>query len=332
MGSVAIVTGGAGFLGSHLCNRLLHDGYQVVAIDDLSGGYKENVPNGVAFFEADVCRPAQIRRLFRRLRPSVVCHFAAYAAEGLSPFIRRFNYHNNVTGSANVISAIIQYAPDCQLVFASSAAVYGDAPVPYREDGPLLPIDPYGVAKSAIERDLFLAWRQFGLRSICLRMHNVYGPRQNLNDRYRNVAGIFIRQALRGELLSVFGDGGQVRCFTFVDDVCNVVSRLLGHSSRPGWFAVNVGSDEETAIRELAKKVAIQLGVDDRVNHLPSRDEARHVVCDHSFLASLLGEVVFTPLSAGIAAMCDWARCSTSRPWVRPCAIEVPRLLPAYWR
>ena len=208
------VTGCAGLLGSNYCRHLLENGHEVVGIDNLSGGYKAFVPKGenFTFVKLNLENRKKVVELFDEHKPEVLIHFAAYAAEGLSPFIRNFNYRNNLICSANLINECIKN--DTKMIFTSSMAVYGEQEPPFTEDKRPQPIDPYGVAKYAVECDLRLAHEQFGLRYNIVRPHNVLGVYQNIWDKYRNVIGIFIRKTLNGQPILVYGDGEQTRAFS----------------------------------------------------------------------------------------------------------------------
>jgi UDP-glucose 4-epimerase len=195
--TTSLVTGGAGFIGSHVVDALLERGHQVVVLDDLSGGYRENVSSRAVFIQGSVTDAACIEALFRKHRIDYVYHLAAYAAEGLSHFIRRFNYTNNVIGSVNLINAAVQHECKC-FVFTSSIAVYGAGQLPMTEEMMPRPEDPYGIAKFAVELDLRAAAHMFGLKWVVFRPHNVYGERQNIADKYRNVLGIFMNQVMQG--------------------------------------------------------------------------------------------------------------------------------------
>ena len=192
------VTGCAGLLGSNYSRHLINNGHEVIGIDNLSGGYKAFVPKGenFTFIKLNLERRKKLAELFKEHKPDLLFHFAAYAAEGLSPFIRNFNYRNNLICSANLINPCIECGT--KIVFTSSMAVYGGQEPPFTEDKQPQPIDPYGVAKYAVECDLKLAHEQFGLRYNIVRPHNVLGTYQNIWDRYRNVIGIFIRKTLNG--------------------------------------------------------------------------------------------------------------------------------------
>src|ERR1700757_220527 len=160
-----LVTGGAGFIGAHVARHLLDAGHDVVVLDDLSGGYEANVPAEATFFAGSVADPELVDELFRTQEFSHVFHLAAYAAEGLSHFIRRFNYTNNVIGSVNLINASVNNTVKC-FVFTSSIAVYGSGQVPMAEEATPMPEDPYGVGKYAVEMDLKAAHDMFGLNHV----------------------------------------------------------------------------------------------------------------------------------------------------------------------
>src|ERR1051326_177009 len=214
----SLVTGGAGFIGSHVARWCLSLGHQVIVLDDLSGGFADQVPDGATFIQGSVTDESLIASLFERHRFDYVYHLAAYAAEGLSHFIRRFHYRNNLIGTVNLVNEAVKAGTRC-FVFTSSIAVYGKGQLPMHEDMIPRPEDPYGISKYAAELDLAAAHEMFGLRYVIFRPHNVYGKHQNFADPYRNVLGIFMSQILRGEPLTIFGDGEQTRAFSHIDDV-----------------------------------------------------------------------------------------------------------------
>ena len=193
-----LVTGGAGFIGSHVAAALLARGHRVTVLDDLSGGFVDNIPAGATFVQGSITDPALVDRVFAG-GFDYVYHLAAYAAESLSHFIKRFNYTNNLIGSVNLINAAINTGAR-GLVFTSSIAVYGPSQaLPMTEETRPDPEDSYGIAKFAVEQELRASRHMFGLDSIVFRPHNVYGPGQNIGDRYRNVVGIFMNQLLQGQ-------------------------------------------------------------------------------------------------------------------------------------
>src|SRR6266853_1454834 len=219
----SLVTGGAGFIGSHVAEHLVRMRHRVVVLDDLSGGFKDNVPAATTFVHGSILDAELIDNLFREHKFDYVYHLAAYAAEGLSHFIKRFNYNNNLIGSVNLINASVNYGVRC-FVFTSSIAVYGRNQVPITEDMVPMPEDSYGIAKLAVERELKVTQEMFGLDYVIFRPHNVYGERQNIGDRYRNVVGIFMNQLMKGEAMTIFGDGEQQRAFTHINDVASVIA------------------------------------------------------------------------------------------------------------
>src|SRR5208337_71197 len=174
-------------------------------------------PTGATFVEGSILDTELVESLFIEHRFSCVYHLAAYAAEGLSHFIKRFNYLNNLVGSVNLIDAAVNYGTKC-FVFTSSMAVYGSNQVPFSEQMPPAPEDSYGIAKAAVEKELAITRAMFGMDYVIFRPHNVVGERQNIGDRYRNVAGIFMNQILKGQPMTVFGDGEQMRAFSYVGD------------------------------------------------------------------------------------------------------------------
>jgi UDP-glucose 4-epimerase len=326
-----LVTGGAGFIGSHVADALLGRGHQVTVLDDLSGGFEENVSPAADFVRGSVTDAALIGRLFADRPFDYVFHLAAYAAEGLSHFIKRFNYTNNVIGSVNLINASINTGVK-GFVFASSIAVYGSRPsAPMSEDAVPEPDDPYGIAKYAVERDLVASRAMFGLDYIIFRPHNVYGPRQNIGDRYRNVVGIFMNQILSGQPMTIFGDGTQTRAFSYIDDVAPVMASVVDEPR--GWNDVfNVGADEPYTLNELAGRVAAAMGVEAPVMHLAARHEAWHAHPNHEKIRRVFGGGETTSLDEGLRAMARWVRergARTSRSFE---GIEITRNLPPAWR
>lgn len=326
-----LVTGGAGFLGAHVAAELLRRGHEVVVLDDLSGGLESQVPRGARFVRGSVLDDALVERLFREARFEVVFHLAAYAAEGLSPFIRRFNYENNVVGSMTVLNAAVRHEVR-RLVFTSSIAVYGTGELPLRETTTPRPEDPYGIAKYAVELDLAAASREFGLEHCIFRPHNVYGELQSMRDRYRNVVGIFLNQVLAGRPLTIFGDGLQTRAFTYVGDlVPAVVDGGFVEAARNRTF--NVGGDHPSSVLELAETLLEVTGARVPIEHLPARHEVVHAWADHTLARELLGaRLDATSLRDGLARTWAWARALGPQETPPFAAIEIHKGLPPSWR
>ena len=241
MKKTVLITGVAGLLGSRLADWIIENKpeYEVVGVDDLSGGYEENIHKDVKFWQMDLTEHP-IENIFTTHKIDYVFHFAAYAAEGLSPFIRCYNYDNNLKSTAKIINECIKHDVK-RLVFTSTLAVYGHGNGGiFDESQQQAPIDPYGVAKYGCEMDIQIAGEQHGLDWCIIRPHNVYGVKQNIWDKYRNVLGIWMYQHLNGEDMTIFGDGEQTRAFSFIDD-----------SIEPLW---------NSAVREKASKEIINLG------------------------------------------------------------------------
>ena len=326
-----LVTGGAGFIGAHVARHLLEAGYDVVVLDDLSGGYEANVPTGATFVNGSVTDPELVEDLFRTHEFAFVFHLAAYAAEGLSHFIRRFNYTNNVLGSVNVLNAAIRAENVERFVFASSIAVYGPAQTPMSEEVVPEPEDPYGIAKYAVELDLAAAHRMFGVDYTIFRPHNVYGELQNLADPYRNVIGIFMNQVMSGRAMTVFGDGLQTRAFTHIDDVAPLIAHSIDVPEAKN-EVFNIGADTPYTVLDLAHAVARAFDVaEPEIDFLPARKEVVHAFSDHAKLHRAFGQEQTVPLEDGLRRMAEWAREAGVRDPIRFESVEVLRNMPPSW-
>ena len=325
-----LVTGVAGFIGSHVCRHLVEQGHRVIGLDDLSGGFRDQLPPGAQFVEGSITEAALIERLFAEHRFEYVFHLAAYAAEGLSHFIKRFNYTNNLLGSVNLINASVNHGVKC-FVFTSSIAVYGRNQLPMKEESAPQPEDPYGIAKYAVELDLREAREMFGLNYVVFRPHNVYGENQNLGDRYRNVIGIFMNQLLQGQPMTVFGDGKQTRAFSYIDDVAPIIAASI---ARPACYnqVFNVGADKPYSVMELARVVAAAMGVKPDIKHLEARNEVVDAYSSHEKVQAHFGDLIKNvPLQEGVQRMAAWARKTGARRGKPFEGIEVRKNLPASW-
>jgi UDP-glucose 4-epimerase len=325
----ALVTGGAGFIGAHVTNELIKMGYQVVVVDDLSGGFEENVNPAATFIKASITDHEFITKLFADHKFDYVYHLAAYAAEGLSHFIKRFNYNNNLIGSVNLINESIKHKVKC-FVFTSSIAVYGSGIPPLREDMIPIPEDPYGIAKLAVEMELRVSHEMFGLDYVIFRPHNVYGEYQNLGDRYRNVVGIFMNQLMQGKQLSVFGDGMQTRAFSYIGDIAPHIANCV---SNPKAYnqVINVGADKDYTVKDLAYTVMEAMDIKGELRYLPSRNEVMHAYSDHSKSKAIFGDSANTTLLDGLKKMKDWAKKTGIKKSSRFENIEIFDKLPSFW-
>ena len=329
--SRVLVTGGAGFLGSHVASTLIERGHDVTILDDLSGGFRANVPPAARFVEGSVADARLVDAVFADGGFTRVYHLAAYAAEGLSHFIRRFNYTNNVIGTMNLVNASVNTGVGT-FVFTSSIAVYGAAPsLPVTEAMVPQPEDPYGIAKYAVEMDLRACHEMFGLDYIIFRPHNVFGPRQNIGDRYRNVVGIFMNQLLQGLPMTIFGDGTQTRAFSYIDDVAPVIAESADVPEALN-RVFNIGADEACSLNDLSNLVATAMHAEPKAVHLAARHEVQHIHADHSEVRRVFGSRRQTPLREGLARTAAWVREHGSRA-TRPFEfIEIRKELPDAWR
>ncbi len=329
--SRSLVTGGAGFMGAHLARELLERGDEVTVLDDLSGGFADNVDGDARFVEASVTDVDAVADLFAASKFERVYHLGAYAAEGLSHFIKRFNYTNNVLGSVNLINAAVNHGVDC-FVFTSSIAVYGSEQTPMTEEMIPQPEDSYGIAKRAVELELQCSKEMFDLDYVIFRPHNVYGELQNIGDKYRNVLGIFINQIMQGEPLSIFGDGTQTRAFSYVTDVVQPIAAAPETEGARG-EAFNVGADQPWSVNDLADLVRREMGVPDHpILHHEARKEVVDAFSDHSKLHRVFGARDTVSLPDGIGRMCAWARQHGPQPTTPFAGIEVEKNLPPSWR
>lgn len=325
----SLVTGGAGFIGAHVSRSLIESGKQVIVLDDLSGGFEENVPEEAIFINGSITDHQLLEEIFNKYEIEFVYHLAAYAAEGLSHFIKRFNYTNNLTGSVNLINEAVKHKVKC-FVFTSSIATYGALPPPMREDMIPQPEDPYGIAKLAVEMDLKVTKEMFGLDYVIFRPHNVYGEYQNLGDRYRNVVGIFMNQLMQGNPLTIFGDGSQTRAFTYVGDISPIIANCVDNKECYG-EVFNIGAEKDYSVKELATEVMTAMELEGEIRYLEERNEVLHAHSDHSKVKQFFGKYSSTTLSDGLRAMAKWAKETGIKKSAKFENIEITEKLPPVW-
>jgi len=327
----SLVTGGAGFIGAHVTNELIKLGHSVVVLDDLSGGFEDNINPQAIFVKGSVTDQRLVKKLFEEHKFDYVYHLAAYAAEGLSHFIRKFNYENNLIGSINLINESIKNKIKC-FVFTSSIAVYGAGQLPMSEDTIPQPEDPYGISKYAVELDLKTAHEMFGLNFVVFRPHNVYGEYQNVGDRYRNVIGIFMNQLMQGNPLTIFGDGSQTRAFSYISDVAPYIAKSVDIPAAYNQV-FNIGGDKEYSVKELAGTVMKVLGKEQPIRYLTARNEVLHAYSDHTKAKKIFGikDNDFVDLETGVGKMAKWALDAGPRKTPRFTNIEIFEKLPAIW-
>ncbi|MDW3193219.1 MAG: NAD-dependent epimerase/dehydratase family protein [Cytophagales bacterium] len=325
----SLVTGGAGFVGAHVVRDLLAAGHNVIVLDDLSGGFEENIPEEAKFIKGSITDHELLEQLFNDHKIKYVYHLAAYAAEGLSHFIKRFNYNNNLIGSVNLINESIKHKVSC-FVFTSSIAVYGALEPPMTEAMTPVPEDPYGIAKLAVEQELRVSHEMFGLDYVVFRPHNVYGEYQNLGDRYRNVVGIFMNQLMQDKPLTIFGDGSQTRAFTYVGDISPVIANCVNDPKAYGQV-FNVGADKNYSVKDLATEVMTAMEIDGELRFTEARNEVLHAYSDHAKTKEYFGEYAKTSLAEGLKKMADWAKTVGINKSNKFENIEILEKLPPIW-
>lgn len=332
-----IITGAAGLIGSRFAQWIVNHvpSADVFGVDDLSGGWLENAPPDMPMSPYTLgSTPTRFVTLCRGLRPDYVFHFAAFAAEVLSPFVRQHTVRNTWLATADVLNGCIACGSVRRLVFTSSIAVYGRQPSPFDEAMQPTPIDPYGVGKAACEADIRIAGEQHGLPWTIIRPHNVYGAQQNIWGDYRNVLGIWMRQALQGEPLRVHGDGSQARAFSCIDD-CLPCLWEAATSAGAADQTINLGGTRPITILEAAQLVAQITGAPG-IQHTDARHEVHQAWATWQRSVDLLGYSDSTPLENGIAAMWAWAQDAwyrfPHRRQAAPLQYEVDEGLYPWWR
>ncbi len=330
--TTVLVTGCAGLIGSSLCHWIIknHPETQIVGIDDLSGGYRDNIPSGVIFYKLDLSTNSSLLNdIFAIHKPDVVYAFHCYAAEGLSPFIRQYNYINNTVSIAGMVNSCITHEVK-RLVFTSSMAVYGRGTPPFSEDDLRAPVDPYGVAKMACEMDIQIAGEQHGLNWCIIRPHNVYGPRQCIWDSYRNFLGIAIYKLLHDQPITIYGDGLQERAFSYIDDSLECFWKA-GFDPKCSKEIINLGGIHNTTILEAANTLIDVAGFG-TIEHLEPRHEVKYAYSTHQKSVDLLGFEHKTDLHEGLTKMWAWAKEQPDRPRFVWENYEIEKGLYPFWK
>ena len=327
-GYKVLVTGGAGFIGSHLVDDLINKGYKVVILDDLSGGLKENLNSQAKFIHGSIVDKEAVEKAMAEV--DIVYHLAAYAAEGLSHFIRNFNYQNNLIGSINLVNSAIKNNVN-HFVFTSSMAVYGSGNPPFDESHSPNPEDPYGIAKLAVEKDLKVAHDMFGLNYTIIRPHNVYGERQLLGDPYRNVIGIFMNRIMQGKAPLIYGDGEQTRAFSYISDIIPCISKspFIPDAKNE---VFNLGAGKPYTVKQLAQEVIKAMNSNIAPEHVPPRHEVKHAHCTTTKSEKILGFQDKVDLKEGLYKMAQWAKSIGPMDPIVWEGYEITHKLPNFWQ
>jgi len=312
-----LITGCAGLIGSNLGMWLtINTDHTIIGVDNFSGSpvnflqYENLVTTSL-----DILNKNELDFLFDTFKFDICYHFAAYAAEGRSNYIRAFNHTNNTVGTSNIINACVNH--NCKLVFTSSVAVYSGAP-PFTEEMTPNPIDSYGVSKYCSEMDIRIAGETQGLDWCIIRPRNVYGPGQNLWDQARNVFGIWMYQILHDKPMTIFGDGSNSRAFTYIEDILEPLYRAKDVSNE----IINLGSYTTYSIIE-ANQLLQKITGYDKVEFLEERHEVKEAWCTIEKSQKLLGYNKETRLVDGLAKMWHWAQQQPDRPLQEPPTLEV---------
>lgn len=305
-----LITGGCGFIGSHLADRLLRARDRVIVIDDLSSGRQDNLPSGAEFVKGDIRDAALVRRLMGAADGCF--HLAAIASVARSNEDWAGTHSVNLTGTINVFDAARQARPDgrkVRVVYASSAAVYGDcADLPLAESAPTRPLTAYGADKLACELHARVALHVHGVPTVGLRFFNVFGPRQDPASPYSGVIAIFAKAVLEGRAPTILGDGTQTRDFIYVGDVVDALVAAM-EKDVLRCDVLNVCTGRSTSIEELARLIFRVCGAPAQLAYGPPRSgDIRRSLGDPARLNSVLGVVASTTVEAGMRRTIDWMR------------------------
>ena len=307
-----LITGVAGLIGSRLADYIIENepDVHIVGIDDLSGGYIENVNPKVELWQMNLVN-GNISECFERHNFDYVYHLAAYAAEGLSPFIRSYNYQNNLVATSRIINECIVHDVK-RLIFTSTMAVYGHGNGEIFDETQVpCPVDPYGIAKYACEMDIKVAGEQHGLDWCIVRPHNVYGVKQNIWDKYRNVLGIWMYQHMNGEPMTIFGDGTQKRAFSYVDDCLNPLWKTSQQDNCSKQI-INLGGTVHYTINE-ANEILKNVIKGGETIYKEQRHEVKNAVPTWQKSVDLLDYRDDTNLHNGLVKMWKWAEKQPNR-------------------
>lgn len=319
---VVLITGSAGFMGSHLqCYLMKYYGskYDIHGVDDLSGGFLRNIPSMGQFTKLDLRDRVKTSRYIKKLKPEIVFHLAADATEGRSQFTPHSAFDRNLTAYMNVLVPAIKSGLK-KVVLVSSMSVYGKQQVPFRETLLPIPEDIYGIAKTAMEQATKVLSSVYGFTYLVFRPHNVYGPKQNLSDPYRNVIGIFINRLLQEKKFYIYGNGQQKRAFSYIDDVIPPMAKITFENKIKN-ETFNIGSDEAITLNQLSNLILKEyFGPRPpktlRPIYLPSRpQEVKFAFCDHGKINHAIHCQATTKIDLGLKQTIAWARSIGPQPF-----------------
>jgi UDP-glucose 4-epimerase len=330
-----LITGIAGFLGSHLADKLLADGHEVFGVDNLIGGYRENVPLEVKeWAEADSASVIEMSRLVKEWKPDVIYHCACTAYEGLSVFSPAFVVQNTLQNTLGILSAAIQSGVK-RFIYTSSMSRYGKQETPFCETMETRPVDPYGVAKCAAEHIVSQMAETHGFEYVIAVPHNIIGPRQKYDDPYRNVASIMINLMLQNRQPIIYGNGLQKRSFSFVRDCTETLSQMLTCKSSEIY---NIGPDNQDSsvvtIHELFDTIARLIGFTGRPIYVPDRPrEVKEAWCSSDKIRREFNFAPSVSLAEGLQEMIDDIKSKGTKPFQYDhVPLEIKQGAPATWK
>lgn len=301
-----LVTGGAGFIGSHLSDSLIEAGHSVYVIDDLSGGKRKNLNKKAKFYKLDLRNKKKTDALIKKIKPEIVFHLAANAAENKAQFSPIDITERNWNAFINTLTPFIKYGGK-RFIFTSSIAVYGALQTPFKETDKPEPEDLYGVSKLACEQALKILSQVHNFEYVIARPHNVYGPRQNMNDPYRNVVTIFMNSLLKKKPYYIYGDGKQKRCFSYIDDVVSALFKC-GFEKVSG-MTFNIGADKDYSVNDLSKVVQKISEINIDPIYIADRpQEVKVAISDHKMAKKYLEYKDKTSLLDGIEQTWQYAK------------------------
>lgn len=325
-----LVTGAAGFLGSHLSEKLSKLGHKVIGIDNMIGGYEDNISKEIEFYKVDCCDLNQIKKIMQGVE--VVYHCAATAHEGLSVFSPYEITKNNYLASVSIFSAAVNEKVK-RIIFCSSMARYGSQSTPFLESMKPLPVDPYAISKVAAENVLINLCELNKIEWVIAVPHNIIGPRQKYDDPFRNVVSIMINRMLQNKAPVIYGDGEQKRCFSYIDDCLSCLLPMLDQENLNKQI-INIGPDEEfVSINKIAEICSNITRTNLAPIYKPDRPrEVKHATCSADKARKLLHYKTSTSLHDGIQKTFEYIKKRGTRPFDYNIDIEIKNeLTPTTW-
>tara|TARA_Y100000590_G_scaffold347552_1_gene398216 strand:- start:544 stop:1560 length:1017 start_codon:yes stop_codon:yes gene_type:complete len=325
-----LVTGVAGFLGSHLAEKLAQMNHKVVGVDNMTGGYKDNVPKNVKFFNYDCCDLAKMNSVMENV--DVVYHCAATAHEGLSVFSPYEITKNNYLASVSVFTAAVQNKVK-RIIFCSSMARYGNQQTPFTEEMNPKPVDPYAISKVASENVLMNLCELNNIEWVIAVPHNIIGPRQKYDDPFRNVVSIMINRMLQNKAPIIYGDGEQKRCFSYIDDCISCLLPMLDQKNLNKQI-INIGPDEEFVTINTVSEICSNI-TGSNLKPIYKKDrprEVKHASCSANKARKLLNYKTKTDLKNGIIKTYDYIKKRGPKPFDYHINLEIKNeLTPDTW-